>query len=149
MIVRVSKWLRRLLKFVLNAWKYITNIGHLGVIARQGLLPCDIDLQEVPHANSCIILIRGCPRGGFNLLTLLYVLAGWFAFNILFAIAMYFRPVRQPDPVSIDNPAKSHVADPSDTGSIRPLQFNAAGGFGHSTVSRVLFFGHWLSGRVR
>jgi hypothetical protein len=81
------------------------------------------------------------------LLTLLYVLAGWFAFNILFAIAMYFRPIRQPDPASINNPAKSHVPDSSDTGSMRPLQFNAPGG--HSTVSRVLFFGHWLSGRVR
>jgi hypothetical protein len=80
---------------------------------------------------------------------LLYVLAGWFAFNILFAIAMYFRPVRQPDPASIDHPAKSQAADSSDPGSMRPLQFHASGGFSRSTVSRVLFFGHWLSGRVR
>jgi hypothetical protein len=81
--------------------------------------------------------------------TLLYVLAGWFAFNVIFAVAMYFRPIRQPDPVSIDNPAKSHAADSSDSTNGRPLQFNASSGRAHSIVTRILFFGHWLSGRVR
>ena len=81
--------------------------------------------------------------------TLLYVLAGWFVFNIIFAVAMYFRPVRRPNPVAIDDPAKSHAADSSDPASMRPLQVDASGGRGHSIVTRVLFFGHWLSNRVR
>ncbi|MBR1271817.1 hypothetical protein JQ629_30465 [Bradyrhizobium sp. AUGA SZCCT0222] len=80
--------------------------------------------------------------------TLLYVLAGWFVFNILFALAMYFRPIR-PNPASADNPAKSHAADPSDAASGRPSLFKSPGGPGHSIVTRVLFFGHWLSDRVR
>ena len=83
------------------------------------------------------------------MLTLLYVLAGWFVFNIIFAIAMYFRPVRRPNPASVENPATSHAAGSSDPASERPLQFNASGGNGASSVSRVLFFGHWLSDRVR
>ena len=81
--------------------------------------------------------------------TLLYVLAGWFVFNIIFALAMYFRPVRQPNPASIDGPAKSHAADSSDPASMRPLQLDAPAERGHSIVTRVLFFGHWLSNRVR
>ncbi|MET3841202.1 hypothetical protein [Bradyrhizobium sp. OAE829] len=80
--------------------------------------------------------------------TLLYVLAGWFVFNIFFAVAMYFRPIR-PNPASADNPAQSHAADPSDAASGRPIQFESSGGRGHSIVTRVLFFGHWLSERVR
>ena len=82
-------------------------------------------------------------------MTLLYVLAGWFVFNIVFAIAMYFRPVRRPNPASPENPAKPHAADSSVPVGERPLQLVASGGSKPSIVSRVLFFGHWLSERVR
>lgn len=83
--------------------------------------------------------------------TLLYVLAGWFVFNIFFAVAMYFRPIRRPNPASIENPAKSpdRAAESSDCASGRPLQLKTSGGSGHSIVTRVLFFGHWLSDRIR
>lgn len=80
--------------------------------------------------------------------TLLYVLAGWFVFNIFFALAMYFRPIRQPNPASTDNPARSHP-DSSDSASTRLLPFKPPGGPGQSIVARVLFFGNWLSDRVR
>jgi hypothetical protein len=38
---------------------------------------------------------------GVNLRTLFYVLAAWFLFNVVFAVAMYFRPVRKPGPDSM------------------------------------------------
>lgn len=88
--------------------------------------------------------------------TLFYVLGCWLLVNIIFALAMYFRPVRKPCVDSDSHPI-------SEPGSIAPSQLSNAGegtfdtlaggsgpgspekNKGPTALSKVLFFGFWLS----
>ncbi len=63
-----------------------------------------------------------------HLATLLYALAGWFIFNIVFAAAMYFRPTRK---------KQGDGAVTNDGGRRRQAM----------TFGKVLFFGFWVSDR--
>jgi hypothetical protein len=90
--------------------------------------------------------------GGAPLTTVFYVLSGWLLFNVVFAVAMYFRPIRKP---------AVGPADSSETRSdVRP-QLSKAGDdlidaaasapdsqkkiARPAILSRVLFFGFWLN----
>ena len=88
--------------------------------------------------------------------TVFYLLGCWLLVNIVFALAMYFRPVRKPS-VGSDS---HHISEP---GSIAPSQLSNAGeetfdtlagrsgrgsqekNKGPTGLSKVLFFGFWLS----
>jgi hypothetical protein len=87
--------------------------------------------------------------GGAPLTTVFYALSGWLLFNVVFAVAMYFRPTRKP---------AIGPADSSETRSdVRPQLSKAGDGLVDAAadaqkkiarpaiLSRVLFFGFWLN----
>jgi hypothetical protein len=94
--------------------------------------------------------------GEIILTTFFYVLACWLLFNGVFALAMYFRPVRKP---SVDSnghhgseagspasPRLSSAAEESfdkDTGRSAPGSLERSSR--PSMLSRILFFGFWLN----
>ena len=67
--------------------------------------------------------------------TIFYVVAGWLLFNVVFALAMYFRPVRKP---SVDSNGH-HAAEACANAS--PPKRNKQ----PATLSRILLFGFWLN----
>jgi hypothetical protein len=73
--------------------------------------------------------------GERDLTTLFYVVAGWLLFNILFALAMYFRPVRKS---SVDSEGH-HVSEAGANAS--PPKRNKP----PASWSRILLFGFWLN----
>lgn len=84
---------------------------------------------------------------------LFYVLGCWLLFNVAFALAMYFRPVRKP---SVDSGYYTSGAGPdvSSRLSRRDDSFDDDSGRGApgaqkesrepATWNRILFFGFWL-----
>lgn len=84
--------------------------------------------------------------------TFLYVIAGWVLFNIVVAVAMYFRPVRKPAPNSPTILPPELTQRPSDRVSIGTLRRDAVTEHGKplpAGLTRLLFFGFWLNERVR
>ena len=85
--------------------------------------------------------------------TFLYLMAGWFLFNLVFAVGMYFRPVRNRPPAPNDDgdQLSRDVAEASGISSVRLRQqsdaahlFPEPGGAG-----KLLLFGFWLGNRLR
>lgn len=85
-----------------------------------------------------------------------YILSGWLLFNVAFAFAMYFRPVRKP---SVDSdgrhpaeacanasPGLSGVGEESFDKDIgRCVPGSSKRNKQPATLSRILFFGFWFN----
>ncbi|MFB9268759.1 hypothetical protein ACFFWD_37570 [Bradyrhizobium erythrophlei] len=74
--------------------------------------------------------------------TILYILVGWVALNVLFAAGMYFRPVRK-------LASTSSELERSDAGEgLTRKRSDVPAAIGSSTaVGKVLLFGLWLGDR--
>jgi hypothetical protein len=72
--------------------------------------------------------------GERHLTTVFYVVTGWLLFNVVFALAMYFRPVRK----SVDSDGH-HASDACANASLPKRNKPPA------TLSRILLFGFWLN----
>ena len=82
--------------------------------------------------------------------TALYIFSGWLLFNVVFAVGMYFRPVRKRAAGSTDDYTLEPVSNPrsfDDLGAQRRVPGLRKGNGGPAALSKVLFFGFWLRDR--
>src|SRR5258708_20489357 len=97
------------------------------------------------------------PKEGHHVATALYIFSGWLLFNVLFAVGMYFRPVRKRAAGSTDDRtlepgsktrARFSEADEhssNDLGTQRSIPGFLTRNGRPAAVGKGFFFGRWLT----